>query len=347
MSLAISVVVPTYNRIESLRLTLAGLAKQTIDPELFEVVVVSDGSTDGTDLWLKGVVSEYAYALRPIFQQNSGPSAARNRGIAESRGDIVVFLDDDVEPGPGCLEVHLRHHRKDPAIGVVGPQSPDPARRNSEPPWIVWEHEQLVAQYRNFTQGVWKSAGPNHFYTGNASVRAEHLRTVGGFDTQFGRQEDTEMAMRLERDHGIRYVFDIAAQAVHRPTRTFESWCRTPYSYGALDARRCLDGNLGWHSLRHSHVARNAATQRAVDFLLPRPRLWQFVQKVGRLTVRSLWKTPGIPKSITFRLLSAIYNVRYAEGVRDTLGSDQNYRMLVNCEVSQLGNFGEVLRDKG
>ena len=89
MDLPITVVVPTYNRLENLRRTLAGLARQDIDPKLFEVVVVSDGSTDGTDTWLQGAACDYPFSLRPVRQDNAGPATARNRGIEEARGEVV------------------------------------------------------------------------------------------------------------------------------------------------------------------------------------------------------------------------------------------------------------------
>lgn len=330
MNLPITVVVPTYNRLESLRLTLEGLARQDIGLENFEVVVVSDGSTDGTDSWLAGAVADVGFRLRPIRQGNSGPATARNRGIEEARGDVVVFVDDDVEPRPGFLATHWRHHRENPAVAVIGPQSPDPARRPHESPWVVWEHEQLVRQYRSFADGTWKAAGPNHFYTGNASVRREHLRAVGGFDASFGRQEDVELAIRLRRDRQVQMRFEPAAEAIHRPTRTFASWLKTPYAYGSLDVKRANDGNMDWRSLWQSYRKRNSGTRRAIDLILPRPWLGHLLHRTGGPVSDLLWKLRPIPDSVAISLLSVVYNVRYAEGVRDALGGYAAYRTLVD-----------------
>src|SRR5579871_5778539 len=94
----LSVVVPTYNRKDSLRRTLDGLAKQTYPFADFEVVVVSDGSTDGTTEMLADYVKTAPYSLRSVLQANGGPSKARNRGIQEAQHEVIVFLDDDVEP---------------------------------------------------------------------------------------------------------------------------------------------------------------------------------------------------------------------------------------------------------
>lgn len=335
MELPITVVVPTYNRLESLRRTLAGLARQDIDPTLFEVVVVSDGSTDGTDAWLQGAIADYPFRLRPIRQENSGPATARNRGIDEACGDIVVFVDDDVEPTPGLLEAHWRHHRENPAVAVIGPQSPDPARRRHETPWVVWEHEQLVSQYRKFADGTWKSAGPNHFYTGNASVRREHLKAVGGFDATFGRQEDVELAIRLLRDRRVRMRFDASADAVHRPSRAFASWLRTPYAYGSLDVKRANDGNLAWRVIWMSYAGRNRPTRRAIDIILPRPWLGALVHRFGGPLADMLWRMPMVPDAAPLVLLSMVYNVRYAEGARDAMGGYTAYKDLVRRPESE------------
>src|SRR5690242_8167475 len=94
----VSVVIPTYNRCESLKRTLEGLARQDYPTIDFEVIVVSDGSTDKTEEVLKTYAVAAPFRLRFFTQANSGPSVARNRGVQESTGEVIVFLDDDVEP---------------------------------------------------------------------------------------------------------------------------------------------------------------------------------------------------------------------------------------------------------
>ena len=93
---------------------------------------------------------------------------------------------------------------------------PDPAFAGREPAWIAWEHAMLEKQYTAWRTGEWQGCGPHHFYSGNASLRREHLIAVGGFDEQFPRQEDVELAVRLERQRGVQFVYD-AAGAGHPP----------------------------------------------------------------------------------------------------------------------------------
>lgn len=89
----VSVIIPTYNRKESLLHTLDSLSRQTYPAERFEVIVVDDGGSDGTD---QIVQTAYPFRLRYLCQENQGSAAARNYGAVQSRGDILAFIDDDM-----------------------------------------------------------------------------------------------------------------------------------------------------------------------------------------------------------------------------------------------------------
>src|SRR4051812_32873595 len=118
----VSVVVPTFNRRESLQRLLVALAGQTHPVDDFEVVVVDDGSTDGTGELLQRL--EPPYALQALRQSNGGPALARNRGVARARGELIVFLDDDVEPLPELVSEHVAAHGTASDLVVIGPMSP-------------------------------------------------------------------------------------------------------------------------------------------------------------------------------------------------------------------------------
>lgn len=325
----LSVIIPTFNRRDSLRVTLDGLARQTFPAEQFEVLVVSDGSTDGTDEWLREYASQAPYALRPFTQANAGPARARNRGIQEARGEVVVFLDDDVEPMPDFLAAHAAHHRSDSDKEVViGPMSPDPKRRAEEPPWIGWEHAMLQKQYENWRTGVWDGCGPHHFYSGNASVRRAHLLAVGGFDEAFTRQEDVELAFRLERACGVRFLFDAQADGLHRPARRFASWLAVPYAYGQLDVVRARRGDVSWDRVRHGYRDRNPATRALASLVLAAP----WLSRPARATLRGLAQVLHRLhlSRPAFAALSVLYNVHYLEGVRAELGTRAALRRVLH-----------------
>jgi glycosyltransferase involved in cell wall biosynthesis len=316
----LSVIVPTYNRCESLRITLDALQRQDFPRERFEVVVVSDGSTDGTEAFLRDYAAASPMTLRPIFQQNGGPARARNRGIQEARNEIVLFIDDDVEPLPGFLSAHAAHHADDDCVVVIGPMSPDPARARQEPVWVAWEHAMLGKQYESFASGAWPTAGPHHFYTGNSSLRRAHLLAVGGFDESFKRQEDVEMAYRMQRQCGVRFVFDSAPDGIHRPQRAFASWLKVAYEYGRLDVVRAGRGDVSWALLRLCYRERNALTKLVARLGLPTPPLGSALRRGLSAAARMLYALPGPARGASLRVLSALYNLHYLEGARDELG---------------------------
>ena len=99
--LTVSVIIPTYNRKASLLRTLWSLSGQTLSTDFYEVIVVDDGSADATT---EIATQQFPFALRFLSQTNSGATIARNYGALESRGDVLVFIDDDVTISPGTLE---------------------------------------------------------------------------------------------------------------------------------------------------------------------------------------------------------------------------------------------------
>lgn len=101
----ISVIIPTHNQVERLRLVLCSLRRQTLAAENFEVLVVDDGCTDGTVVMARGMGMTNLRVLS--LWSNQGRNLARNRGAAEARGELLVFLDGDALPAPDLLERYL------------------------------------------------------------------------------------------------------------------------------------------------------------------------------------------------------------------------------------------------
>lgn len=105
----VSVIIPTYNRKDLLRETLHSLAQQTYPRDHFEVIVVDDGSTDGT---VSIATEVFPFILRYFWQSNQGDASARNLGAQQSQADILVFLDDDILVEPDYLTYLIREHAK-------------------------------------------------------------------------------------------------------------------------------------------------------------------------------------------------------------------------------------------
>ena len=323
----LSVVIPTFNRKDSLRKTLDGLARQTYSPNQFEAVVVSDGSTDGTDQMLAAYAETAPYTLRRISQPNSGPARARNHGIQEARGEVIVFLDDDVEPALEFLAVHAGHHAAQADRVVIGPMLPDAALQWREPAWIAWEHAMLEKQYSAWRTGEWDGCGPNHFYSGNASLRRAHLLAVGGFDEQFPRQEDVELAVRLHTQRGVHFVYAPDARGTHRPQRRFLSWLAVPLAYGQMDVVRARRGDIAWEVVRSSYHARSRLTRLLARAALALPALNMplrgLLLPAAQLAYRLRRSGPALAA------LSVLYNLRYLEGAAHELGSDAALKRLL------------------
>jgi glycosyltransferase involved in cell wall biosynthesis len=233
----ISVVVPTYNRRARLSRVLAGLDRQDLPASAFEVVIVDDGSTDDTKVWLESNRTR-AYAVQVASQQNGGPSRARNRGVDTARGTLILFLDDDVEPTPPLLSEHLKMHEAEPKVVVMGPMG---SIDHYDQPWVQWEQEKLEAQYAAMIRGDYAPTF-RQFWTGNASLAREHLIATGGFDTKLARAEDIELGRRLH-ERGLEFRFNPHARGLHHAERSLESWVAMHRYYGELEVQ--IFGGLG------------------------------------------------------------------------------------------------------
>jgi len=217
-----SVVIPTYNRLDCLTIVLAALEKQTVLPE--EVVVVDDGSHDGTWAFLRQWLSEEGrFRRRAFHQENSGPATARNRGVAEATAEYVAFLGDDTIPHADFLAAHCKAHREH-------------GRGNAIVGHTAWDSESIVvtpfmdyinnygAQFGYALVPPETEATYHFFYTSNISVARQAL--VGfPFDEAFAHAgwEDTELGYRLGVA-GQRIIYCPSARTAHRHSHSVDSF---------------------------------------------------------------------------------------------------------------------------
>lgn len=196
----VSVVIPTYNRAHIVGEAIESVLSQTY--ENVEVIVVDDGSTDNTFESLSPLIP----TIRLLRQENAGPSAARNRGIAAANGEFVAFLDSDdlwlpeklarqmalmqsiPEPVPCCLcNIAMRWRDKECL-------SFDVAGLNPSLPEGIWLNvaEVLATRFLLFNQGI--------------VVRKTVLENVGGFDENLRYLEDHALALRLSLEGPWAYI---------------------------------------------------------------------------------------------------------------------------------------------
>jgi GT2 family glycosyltransferase len=205
----VSVIVPTHQRSGPLRRALESLCEQTEDPGGYEAIVAVDASTDGTVEMLEGF--EAPFDLRWVRSPARGRAAACNAALAAARGEVAIVLDDDMRAVEGFVERHRLHHPAGSRLCVLGAvpvvlngSSPLAARHVKERFDL---HLARLADQKHLNL-------PRSFYTGNASIRTEVLREVGGFDESFDvyGNEDVELSLRL-RAAGVELRFDPEALA--------------------------------------------------------------------------------------------------------------------------------------
>jgi glycosyltransferase involved in cell wall biosynthesis len=317
----LSVILPTYNRLGQLKQVLAALEQQTCPLEQFEVVVVSDGSSDGTNDYLKYL--QTPLNLRHLFQENQGVAAARNNAVAAAQGRMLVFIDDDVVPVPTLIEQHLASHREagNENVIVLGPLL-TPSDFDMAP-WVRWEQKMLEKQYDNLVAGRWQATA-RQFYTGNTSLLRRHVLEAGGFDPTFRRAEDVELAYRLQ-DAGLRFVFNIHAVGHHYAQRSFESWLKIPYDYGRNDVIMTRRKGQAWllPTVFTEYRGRNLLIRVLTQACLGYPRLqrsaFAFLKQVALLG--DALHIEALPRFA----YSGIFNVHYYQGVADELGGANQF----------------------
>jgi glycosyltransferase involved in cell wall biosynthesis len=298
-----SIVIPTFNRLDQLQTVIAAIQRQVRTPGTdLEIVVVDDGSSDGTADWLETQIGYPGF--KAIQQQNSGPARARNRGVEAASGDLILFLGDDTEPQPGWLGAHLEEHRgfgNPGPLAVLGYTSFAP---DIESPFLRFINE-YGAQFGYLLIEDPRAVPFNFFYTSNISLPRSELVRLGGFREDFpaAAWEDIEFAYRAVGD-GLKIHYQPRARTLHRHCirpRTFCSRQRTSGRSAAIFAN--LHPELG-------------------DFLgLPRSRR---TTPLGRLRRGALWllvelgeRVEGIvPRRVYQDFLDLCYQEGLAEGLQ-------------------------------
>ena len=278
------------------------------------MLAVCDGCTDGTPEMLRK--AHFPFELQ-VFEQRpaGGPAAARNHALSAVVSPIVIFLDDDVIPSENLVAAHAAHHAERSDLVVIGPLL---APRNRQQPWIRWEAETLNQQYEEMQAGAWAPT-PRQFYTGNASVRTEHLLAAGGFDTRFRRGEDIDVACRLEA-RGMHFLFEPKAMGTHIARRSFRSWAAAAREYGRVEvAMGPVWGMRGLVDVKVSEFAgRHPVVRRIVKFGLAHPRVVPALLTAGRIAGRT-FTTAGLCK-LARGADTAIFELEYWRGVEEAVG---------------------------
>lgn len=270
----VSVVVCTYNRSDVLRRMLQSFFEQDgLDRVDHELIIVDNNSTDDTRSVVEPFLSYPGF--RYVFEKRQGVSNARNRGIAESRGNIVTFLDDDVVLGRSWA-VNLKKAFEETGADVVGGRT-YLIFEQEPPPWLQHEFRVFLSEVNLGEKRLFLDHG-DALFSVNLAIRKSALDRAGGFDGMLGpngslvvgRGEDTAL---------VRSLASVGARIMYEPT--------------------VIVGHLvGPERLTWDYFARHAAgTGKALALLEDRSStLWQLLRAGNALSawIKSIvnyWRT--------------------------------------------------------
>lgn len=213
---ALSIVIPTHRRAPILSACLEHLERQSIADRI-EVIIVSDGHDPATVAAVTG--KEWKVPVRFFEIPKSQQGAARNAGTREAKGELVLFIGDDIFLAPGACEAHVKAHASHGAIAVLGHIDWDPSVGIT--PVMRWLERtgwqfgfDMLAEYKG--QRVPEDMQHRFTYASNLSLPADIARAVPFPEglTEYG-WEDVAFGMAL-REKGVGLVYEPSAQALHR-----------------------------------------------------------------------------------------------------------------------------------
>lgn len=201
MSVFVSIIIPTYNRADLIVKTIETVIKQTYHN--FEIIVVDDGSTDNTEDVISKINDN---RIRYIYQKNAGPSAARNNGIRNVRGEWIAFLDSDDLWMPEKLERQVKAITENPDVGIIscwfinvlsdGTESCPETR-----PIINEEYVKAILLFPDYISSL-----PN---TSAMLVKKQCFEEIGLFDETMISKEDCEIWCKIAINYGFYCINEI------------------------------------------------------------------------------------------------------------------------------------------
>ena len=218
-SVFVSIVIPTFNRQRILERCLDSLSRLEFACSEFEVIVVNDGGTaPSSDAVMNGV------KLTIVTQQNRGPGAARNAGVARAKGKYIAFIDDDCTVSPDWLKNVATSVRKNPDA-LIGGRTVNILPRNM----YSATSQSIIDYLYRYYDG--RPDRPRFFASNNVTLSADLYRSIGGFDERFRAAEDREFCRRWNAA-GRRMVYDDSIVVMHAHDLGLRSIHAQHFSYG-------------------------------------------------------------------------------------------------------------------
>lgn len=313
MSIAVSVVLPTYNRKEMLKLVLDSLENQTFQLEKFEVVVSDDGSSDGTQEFLieysKKNVLQFNYILAA---ENGGPAKARNSALAVAKGEVIIIIGDDIVVGETFVQQHFDWHCEhgeisDAVLGFV--TWPESIKASMFMKWLETGGRSFFFKYADFQSG--HSIESQYFYTCNISLKSSLLFKTSLFDESFpfASHEDIELGERL-RLEGMSLFFEKDIVGYHYHYLHIEGIAKRVYLMG-------YSANIYWKKVSDHSSLLKKITRAILRQVFSFPLAWPLLIKLLKLET-------GIEENSPLRWKSILI-ISYWLGLADSW-SNKNVR---------------------
>ena len=229
--MSVSVVIPTFNRRDSLGRAIDSVLP---DPATEEIVVVVDGSTDGS-IELVEHLSSSQPRVKPVFVEHRGLNAALQAGVERATGEIVLILDDDLEASPGLVSGHARHHLASSNLVVLGysPVAPDAAGGDGLTAGLYGEaYERSCRSFERRPGDILL-----HLYGGHMSIRRSEALRIPVYSERFHERyhPDREFGIRCMKA-GLVGRFDRSLVARHHYVRSLSQFRHDSRSQGSATA---------------------------------------------------------------------------------------------------------------
>ena len=321
----VSIIIPTHNRSALLQVMLDSLNKQTYPFKKFEVVVVADGCYDNTIDMLKSYRA--SFSLKILDQPGKGAAAARNHGVKAANGNLLIFLDDDVEPTPNFIQAHIHAHANQPEFVAIGYY-----------PMVIKTHcSFLEKKSRLWWEDKFREiACKGHLFrytdilSGNLSLKKTLFKHVGGFDENipFCGREDYEFGIRLIK---LNVTFKFLPEAIgyHYEKPNLDRVCLRARQEGHADiiiSRRHPEMRSLY--INHIKAPRNFLTRYLISLMFRSPHVSDFLANMFRYALHAM-EAIKIRRS-WYNLLDVITTYWWFRGAIDELGSKSELKTFCN-----------------
>ena len=224
----ISIITPSYNRVDELKYLYNSLQEQSVDLKLFEFIVSDDGSTDSTRETVKHWQTESNFPIKFITQENQGPGAARNHGLENSEGELILFIDSDCEAHPDWIQTIYEEYLNDSFDACGGPDgAKDDFSTLQKAIDFAMTSFITTGGMRGHSEKMMAKFFPR---THNMGIKRSVYEKVGGFgDLRHG--QDIELSNRI-RKSGARIKFLINAVVYHRRRTSIKQFFKQVFNWG-------------------------------------------------------------------------------------------------------------------